>query len=287
MTGYGRAHLEVQSCAVTVEIRSVNHRYLKVTARVPDVWERLEQEMEALVKGRISRGAVTVALHKLGTFAGTREVVVNRTAIEEYRRQLAQVEGGDKVTVAQILLLPGAVGAAEESDAELEEVWKNVLPVVERALDQMVEMRRREGEHLRDVLLATVARLRGLMDEVRRRAPDMVKDYRDRLTGRLNELLSDSQTGIDREDLARELAIFAERSDIREEIDRMDSHLKQFAALLGSDAAAGRQLEFLVQEMFRETSTMGAKAADAELAAIVLDAKAEVDRLKEQVMNVE
>jgi uncharacterized protein (TIGR00255 family) len=287
MTGYGRAHLEGESLALTVEIRSVNNRFLKVSVRLPDVWEQLTGNIETVMKERFARGTVIVNIHKSGTFAGAREYVINRESVEQYRRQLAQIDGGKDVTLSEILALPGAVGSADESEAELDVVWSSISGVIRQAADEMHEMRRREGEHLRGVLLGVVAIIRELTTEIRKRAPDMVSHYRDRLAARVKELLRDSAVNVSQTDLARELAIYAERSDIREEIDRMESHLKQFEVMMNSDAPVGRQLEFLVQEMFREMNTMGSKVADAELAKIVLDAKAEVDRLKEQVMNVE
>jgi uncharacterized protein (TIGR00255 family) len=191
------------------------------------------------------------------------------------------------VTLAQLLSLPGMVGAADEAGAGMDEVGKDVEGVVREALDEMIRMRRREGEHLKGVLLRETRGLREMMDGIRRRAPDMVKSYRDRLAARVKELLEGSQANLAPSDLAREIAIFAERSDIREEIDRMDSHLAQLATLLEKDEPVGRPLEFLIQEMFREANTMSSKAADVELGSLVLDAKGAVDRLKEQVMNVE
>jgi uncharacterized protein (TIGR00255 family) len=148
-------------------------------------------------------------------------------------------------------------------------------------------MRRREGEHLRDALLRIVERMQAQVAEIRTGAPDLVAHYRDRLLARIEELLRGSDVKVDESDLARELAVFAERSDIAEEIERLDSHFKQFVSLLDTDGSVGRKLEFLVQEMFREANTMGSKTADVDLARTVLDLKAEIDRLKEQVMNVE
>jgi len=287
MTGYGRAHLEREGCAVTVEIRSGNHRFLKVSVHAPEVWERLTRDIEGLVRENVARGSVLVNVRKLGTLAGAREFLVNRQAIEEYRRQLAGVEGAQEVSLGELLSLPGTVGSVDETDAELDEVWKDVSGLVNQAVDAMTTMRRREGEHLREVLSGVVGKLGELVEEIRGGAADMVAHYRDRLETRVNELLEGKKLSVARTDLARELAIFAERSDIREELDRMVSHLKQFASLLDGDAPVGRRLEFLVQEMLRETNTMGAKVADVELAKTVLDAKVEVDRLKEQVMNVE
>jgi len=287
MTGYGRAHREQTSGRVTVEMRSVNHRFLKISVRGPEVWDRLTPAIENVVKEKVSRGSVYVNLRKQGTFAGVREFLVNREAVEECRRQLAQIEGGKEVPLAQLLLLPGMVGAADETEAELDEVWKNVEGIVREARDEMIRMRQNEGKHLREVLLRELQGLRKMVDEIGVRAPDMVKSYRERLSARVQELLQGSDVRFSQEDLTRELAIFAERSDIREEIDRMDSHLKQLRVLLDAEGPAGRRLEFLVQEMFRETNTMSSKAADVELASLILDAKAAVDRLKEQVMNVE
>jgi uncharacterized protein (TIGR00255 family) len=287
MTGYGRAHLEREGCAVTVEIRSGNHRFLKVSVRAPDVWERLTRDIEGLVREKVARGSVLVNVRKLGTLAGAREFLVNRQVIEEYRRQLAEVEGAQEVSLAELLSLPGTVGSVDETDAELDEVWKDVSGLVNEALDAMTTMRRQEGEHLEEVLSEVVGKLGKMVEQIRVGAPDMVAHYRDRIETRVNELLEGKTLSVAQTDLARELAIFAERSDIREELDRMVSHLKQFASLLDGDAPVGRRLEFLVQEMLRETNTMGAKVADVELAKTVLDAKVEVDRLKEQVMNVE
>jgi len=287
MTGYGRAHLEDEGCAVTVEIRSVNNRFLKVSVRLPEVWDRLGRKIEQRIREQVKRGSVFVNVRKVGAIGGAREFLVNREAIEEYRRQLDDIEGGRDVTISELLSLPGAVGAVDETAEELEEVWERIAGLVEKAVAEMLEMRRREGEHLCEVLGGVVTTLREQVLKIREGAPDMVEQYRDRLAARVDELLRDSDVNVSHADLARELAIYAERSDIREEIDRMDSHLKQFEGLLQTDASVGRRLEFLVQEMFRETNTMGSKVADAELARTVLDAKAEVDRLKEQVMNVE
>ena len=287
MTGYGRAHLEDEGCAVTVEIRSVNNRFLKVSVRLPEVWDRLGRKIEQRIREQVKRGSVFVNVRKVGAIGGAREFLVNREAIEEYRRQLDDIEGGRDVTISELLSLPGAVGAVDETAEELEEVWERIAGLVEKAVAEMLEMRRREGEHLCEVLGGVVTTLREQVLKIREGAPDMVEQYRDRLAARVTELLRDSDVNVSHADLARELAIYAERSDIREEIDRMDSHLKQFEGLLQTDASVGRRLEFLVQEMFRETNTMGSKVADAELARTVLDAKAEVDRLKEQVMNVE
>jgi uncharacterized protein (TIGR00255 family) len=254
---------------------------------MPEAWEQLTGRIEGVVKERVSRGSVMVTVRKSGSFAGTREFVVSREAVEEYRRQLASIEGGNELPLSEILRLPGVVGTADESDAELGEVWGHIADTVRKASESLSEMRRREGENLRGALRTITTSIRALTDEIRRRAPEMVARYRDRLAARVKELLRDGGVKVSDADLARELAIYAERSDIREEIDRMESHLKQFDVLMDSDKPAGRQLEFLVQEMFREMNTMGSKSADAELAKVVLDAKAEVDRLKEQVMNVE
>jgi uncharacterized protein (TIGR00255 family) len=287
MTGYGRAHREGESGGVTVEMKSVNNRFLKVSVRLPESWEPLGSAIENVVKEKASRGTVYVNVRKQGAFAGAKELIIHRAAIEECRRQLAEIEGGDEVTLGELLSLPGMVGVADEGAGGMDEVWKEVEAVVREALDEMIRMRRREGEHLKGVLLRETQGLREMVNGIRERAPEMVKSYRDRLTARVKELLEGSAASLSAPDLAREVAIFAERSDIREEIDRMDSHLAQLAALLEKDEPVGRPLEFLIQEMFREANTMGSKAADVELGTLVLDAKAAVDRLKEQVMNVE
>lgn len=288
MTGYGRAHTEGEGYALTIEMRSVNNRFVKVSTRMPDAWEQLTGKIETVVKEKISRGSVMVTIRKAGSLAGAREYVINKEAVEEYRRQIKDIgPWGMDIPLAEILKLPGVIGSADEGDSDLDAVWARIESTMRQAAEALLVMRAREGENLRAALKAVTSHLAELTAEVRRRAPDMVARYRDRLAARVKELLRDGDVAVSPSDLARELAIYAERSDIREEIDRMESHLKQFDALMDSDKPAGRQLEFLVQEMFREMNTMGSKCADADLAKVVLDGKAEVDRLKEQVMNVE
>ena len=287
MTGYGRAHIEGEDFALTAEVRSVNNRFFKISVRLPELWQPLAPQVETLVKEELSRGSIQVRLHKRGVVGRSGEYVVNGKAIEEYRRQLAQVEGGNKITLAEILQLPGSVGAMDESESELEEDWKTLKGVIVEALKQLRQMRIREGENLREVLLGGVEKLRGMMSHLEEGIPAVIEDYRTRLRERIEELLGGSKVTVSDEDLARELAIYAERSDVREEIDRMHSHLAQFTELMEAEEPVGRRLEFIVQEMFRETNTMGSKIGDAGMGQVVLDAKCEVDRLKEQVMNVE
>ena len=287
MTGYGRAHTEGENFTLTTEVRSVNNRFLKMSVRLPELWQALAPKVEGLIKEQLTRGSVQVRLHKRGTVGGTGDFLVSRKAVEEYRRQLAEIDGGEKVTIAQILQLPGAVGEADESTDELEDDWKVLKGLISEALGQLGDMRTREGAHLGEVLLAGVENVRELTGELEKGIPSVVEDYRNRLRERVEELLRDSKIKVSDGDLARELAVYAERSDIREEIDRMHSHLKQFAEMMESDDPVGRRLEFIVQEMFREANTMGSKVGDVGLSQLVLDVKCEVDRLKEQVMNVE
>ena len=287
MTGYGRAQRVSDDCSITVEMRSVNNRFLKMSVRSSDVWERLSSRVESLVKEQVFRGTLYVNMRKKGAANGSKNYRVNVEMIQEYRKQLGNLKGANEIGLKDLLLLPGAVSTSEEEEVELEEEWNNLSGLVAEALAELVEMRKREGEHLRTVLLEVVERLREFAAKIRADAPGMVKDYRDRLVARVGQLLDGTDVSVSDADLARELAVFAERSDILEELDRMDSHIKQFIGLLDTDGSVGRKLEFIVQEMFREANTMGSKVADVELAKVVLEAKTEVDRLKEQVLNVE
>ena len=287
MTGYGRVQGEQDGMTVSVEIRSVNQRFLKLAVTLPEDWQVHQARVENAAKTQLSRGVVTVKVRRQGIMKQGL-FRIDTDVLNDYRGQLQQFASpGETVPLSVLVTLPGVVVPVSEDREGEERIGELLEGLTTEAVVELVGMRRKEGDHLAGVLNQSLDRVEELLKQIRSGVPEMVQAYRDRLTERLKELLADSEVTLNPGDVARELAFFAERSDIAEELDRLASHVKQFRALVETDAAVGRQLEFLVQEMFREANTMSSKAGGIELGRMMLELKGEVDRLKEQVMNVE
>ena len=289
MTGFGEAAVERDSHAYHVEIRSVNNRYLKTAVRLPDELGFMETELEALVRTRLTRGSVTIRVYQRDLSAGAAQQI-NLAAIQLYCEQLQSVLAStpnvvlDLATLAQ---LPGVCQPQELTEQQREEGWQTVETLTHEALDRLITMRRTEGEALKTELESHCRDIREHLEVIRRRAPLVVNEYRNRLTARVEELIAGSGVKLAENDLLREVAVYAERSDIAEEIARLSSHLVQFANCLTTPEPAGRKLEFIAQEMLREANTIGSKASDPEIATHIIDIKGAIDRVKEQVQNVE
>ena len=289
MTGYGVSRKEAPDLSITVEIRSVNNRYLKFAFRTPDFLSGIEPDLERAVRSRISRGAVTVSVHcvRLGESAAP---PVNEDVLEGYVRKLKAVADrvgvGIDLRIGDLAALPAVLdesGIAADTDP----LRGRVVAVLAEAVAGFQSMRRQEGQALEADLRRHVETVHASLEVVARLAPAVVEEYRDRLMERINLLLKDSPVEMARESLLGEVSLFAERSDISEEIARLRSHLQQFEEMLDSDQPAGRKLEFVAQEMLREANTMGAKSGHAEIGRQVVEMKAAIDRIKEQVMNAE
>ncbi len=288
MTGQGVARREDADLSLWTEVRSVNNRYLRISFRTPEFLSPLEPRIEQRVRSRLTRGAVTVVIHckRLGP---ERVPPIDEEAAEGYAKKLKDLAGRlglqPELRLADLLALPGLL--TEESEQDAEPFADRVLESVESALDDFETMRRREGEALQKELRRHTEEVRGHLEVINQQAPLVVEQYRDRLLERTTALLKESSVELARESLLAEVSVFAERSDITEEVARLASHLDQFEGLLDGDRAAGRKLEFVAQEMLREANTIGAKAGDAEIGRRIVEVKAAVDRLKEQVQNVE
>lgn len=282
MTGYGSARADTATRTIGVEVRSVNARFLKVTVKAPPVLAAREHDLEALVRERVRRGTVTLGVQFKRT--GVESLVsVNEEVARAYQtlfRRLGLAEDS-------IPLLPGVV-AGNGGDQLAEEDWQAVRAVAVSAIDAMVAMREREGRALHAMLHDHRGRIAALRAQVIERVPTIVAEYRARLKERVDLLLRDVGTTLDAVTLAREVAVLADRSDATEELDRLAAHLEQLHELLDKDDdMVGRTLDFLAQEILREVNTLGSKSADANVARLVIDLKTEVERLKEQVANVE
>ena len=291
MTGFGGAAREESGRRFSVEIRSVNARYFKVQVRLPDELAALEADLERLLSHRLSRGSVTVSV-KFSDRSADAAAAVNVAAVARYIEQLMALPGAAdpafRIDAATLLTLPGALDEATGGY-----LIENARPLIESlvldAADEMITMREREGEALHADLLSHVTEIDRNLAEVAQRAQVVVELFQARLRQRMDSLLKESGVSARDEDLLREVAVFAERSDIAEEINRLGGHLVQFRDLLAADGSkpVGRTMDFLAQEMLREANTIGSKCLDVEVGRRIVEVKGAIDRLKEQVQNVE
>jgi uncharacterized protein (TIGR00255 family) len=292
MTGYGEASFQSDDLHVAVELRSVNNRYLKVTLRAGEPYNLLEPEVEKVVRRAVRRGTVQVHL-RCQRQAAAADYRINAVALRSYvgqLRGLAEELGlpdRGQAVLAQALALPGVVPEPAAAGFNLEQDWPAVEGILEKALARLQAMRQEEGRAMAQELLAYRDQIAGELEQIRARAPQVATGYRDRLLERVRGLLSELDVRIDRTDLIKEVSIFAERSDIAEEVVRLASHLGQFQEIVNEPESAGRKLEFLTQEMFREANTIGSKASDVAISRHVVEIKGTLEKIRELVQNVE
>lgn len=289
MTGFGRAGSRGRGARLLCEVRSVNHRFLSVKIRLPSALQQLERGVEEQVKARLQRGSVEVAVfwRDAGSqLAAHLDEKVADHYLKQIRGYLRKRRLATKVTPELLLSLPGVM-APVDPDEVAADFKTELAKVVESALDALCEMREREGRRLAEALLREVATVRECALAVRGGVPDMVALHQTRLSARLATLLSTQGVAPDPALLAREVALFADRADVTEELDRLASHEVEFGKLLARGGPIGRELEFLVQEMGREVQTVGSKIPDAALLTRVREAKASLEKLREQVANFE
>lgn len=291
MTGFGEARSQAGGMAVAVEVRTINSRHLKLSYRSSEGYAALEPEVEAITRESIRRGTVQLNL-RVDRRSSSEDYHINTDVLENYRRQIEQYTGGHSEssdpTMLQLLLsLPGSVDEKSRGDHDPHEDWPTIEPVIREALAAMAKMRAEEGVALAADLAHNGRQIAELLDEVSRRSPEVTQSYQSRLTGRVQQALSELNVTVQPADLLREIALFADRSDISEEIVRLRSHLQQYEAALLMSESSGRKLEFITQEMGREINTIGSKANDAEISRLVVDIKTALERIREQIQNVE
>jgi uncharacterized protein (TIGR00255 family) len=290
MTGQGQARAEGPLGTMSVEVRSVNNRHLKLTTRLGDHLMRLEPRIERSVRQHVQRG--TVQLHAIWhrtDVAAPYEV--NRSMLSAYYRQISQLRSELGVTppidLSQLVSLPGVVEESEVEGADAEVIWQVFQPVLEAALQNLDLMRRREGDAMEEQLLQDLRALQQHAGEVRQLAPSVLDGYRQRLKSRLQTALREYDAEVEPAIVVRELQLYADRCDISEELTRLDSHCEMFRRSIAQEAAAGRKLDFVTQELFRETNTIGSKASDAMISGHVVEMKCAIERMRELVQNVE
>lgn len=290
MTGFGEATEEVEGIVYTVEIRTVNNRYFKPHVRLPDIAAHLEADIEMVHREKIHRGAVHYSL-RMKNVSGRALFEIDENALAAYADKLKSLAGNNeancRIDLAALLTLPGIVQPVSPGSEESERMKQVILRLTDQAIDRLKEMRAAEGKALAEDLIANCEVIAEKLEEIRKRSGVVVEEYHEKLRKRVSQLLSDGNLKIDEETLAREVAVFADRCDISEELTRLASHLEQFIKCCRTADHAGRRLDFISQEMLREANTIGSKASDARISQAVIDIKCAVDRIKEQVQNVE
>ena len=288
MTGYGRAVQLLNGREITVELRSVNNRYLDCTVKLPRIFSFAEDPIRQLVKQRVARGKVDVFVSVNFEALSDVDIRVNRPVLEGYLAAMksiaADYEVRDDVSVCALSRLPDVFTVQKQQQDE-EQAVQDLLAVTGEAIDAFNAMREREGEALANDLRSRAGTILGLVEKIEARSPITLAEYRERLTARMNEVLENTQ--IDEARILTEAAIYADKIAVDEETVRLRSHLAQLETMLDTGGPIGRKLDFLMQEMNREINTVGSKASDLEQAKTVVEVKAELEKIREQMQNIE
>ena len=288
MTGYGRYEQTIDGRLIGVEVKSVNHRYLEYTARLPKGYGFLENKLKSFVQHKIARGKVDVTVTIEHICDTQLTVQVNESLASGYVQALKllaqQYHLNPEINAVSIANYPDVLIVHKEYEDE-DALWKEVQPVAKIAFDHMLEMRGQEGANLKQDLLKRAEDIERMVKEIEIRSPQTVAEYKERLQARMKELFADSEYNESR--LYTELILFTDKVSVAEETVRLRSHIGQLRTMLESKEAVGRKLDFLAQEMNREANTIGSKAMDAKIAYAVVDIKAEVEKIREQIQNIE
>lgn len=288
MTGHGRAQQVDEGLSIDAEVRSVNNRFLKVTYKLHESLTFLENQIEGLVREKVRRGSVHVTL-RLSGGAVAMANRVSESTLKSYLDQVVRSVGVQgyliSIELGSILQLPGVL--LPNPGSEPEKLTALALSTLGQALDNLNRMRQIEGQQMGKELTESAAKVRAISDQIEARAPHVLIDYRKRLEARVRSALAEMLPTVGEIDVLREVVQFSDRCDIREEIVRLYSHLEQFHSALGDKESQGRRLDFLIQELARETNTIGAKANDATIAHGVVSIKTTIEQMRELVQNVE
>ena len=290
MTGYGEAQSEADGVSYAIEIKTVNNRYLKTIIKLPELTSFLEEDIDKLLRKNISRGTINYALRVKDTSASML-FDIDETALQTVAEKLSRAGSSTgikaEIDLGNLLNLPGIIQPALPDKERVERIKKLVLQISQEALDKLKQMRATEGGYLETDIKKCCTAIEKDLEQIRGRSAIVMQEYAEKLKKRVNELLAHAELKLDEGILAREVAIFADRSDISEEASRLDSHLQQFEQCCNGNDQAGRRLDFISQEMLREANTIASKASDTETTRYVVDIKCQIDRIKEQVQNIE
>ncbi len=288
MTGFGRAQTSVEGFNITVEIRSVNHRYFEFYAKLPRAYIALEEKVKALLSTGISRGKVECSIQLETTADESVVVSVNEPLAKGYVEAIKSISekfGLDDDLTAFSVARFSDVLSISKAPVDEDELWEKVSPVVSEALNSFISMRVTEGKKLCEDVLSRADKILENVSYIEERSPETVKAYSEKLLERMKNVLGDTQ--IDESRILTEAAVYADKVAVAEETVRLRSHIEQLHELMNSDAAVGRKIDFLVQEINREANTIGSKAQDVDIARRVIDIKAEVEKIREQIQNIE
>ena len=288
MTGYGRGQQIADGREITVEIKSVNHRYFEFSARVPRAYGYLEEKFKSFVQGKVARGKVEVGVTIFNIEGKDAQIEVNQSIavgyVEALRKANETIGLNDDLSLSQLIRLPDIFNVVKTTEDE-EIIWNLAKSVAEEALNNFVSMRETEGQKMKDDIKSRLGYISELVSKVEERSPMVTEAYRERLYNKISEILNDKK--IDEQRILTEAAIFSEKTAVDEETVRLKSHIQQFTSLLDSSEAVGRKLDFLIQEFNRESNTIGSKAQDVEITRIVVELKSEIEKIREQIQNIE
>lgn len=290
MTGYGRAQAAIGTINVTVELKSVNHRYFEFNSRVPRNYGFLEEKLKSFVGSLVSRGKVECYVSVENLEDSDVEILVNHGLASSYLKAYRELAEKNELDIRDELAISSLVRnndifTVHKQEADEEKIWEAVKTVATEAVAKFIAMRETEGEKLKKDVLSRAEFILNKVSVIEERSPETVKEYNDKLLSRINEFLSDVQ--VDEQRLLTECAIFADKVAVAEETVRLRSHIDQLGQFLNSTEAVGRKIDFLVQEMNREANTIGSKAQDVTIARCVIDIKAEIEKIREQIQNIE
>jgi uncharacterized protein (TIGR00255 family) len=293
MTGFGRSELNDEKKAVVVELRSVNNKYLKINIRIPDLLSGIEDKIEKLLKKELVRGTINLAI-EYKSCDQLPKCVINKDVLREYHNIISEARKEiaiqQDVTLDNLISLPGVLEFKKDSGNGKEEdnsLWQELEQLVKLSINELKKMREAEGQNLRIEIDKWKGNISVLLDEIETMAPKVVSEYSSRIQERVSTLLAGTDSKIEKSDLHKEIAIFADRCDISEELGRLRSHILLFDNVMDNEEPNGRKLEFIVQEMFREANTIASKANNSDIIKDVISIKTEIERIKEQILNIE
>lgn len=289
MTGYGRGEVETATHKVVIEMKSVNHRYSEVLVKMPKKLNMFEDRIKNRVKNSISRGRLEIFINYEEQVGEDYIIKPNFAVLDQYVSTLNAIKDRyqlkEELSLGLISKYPDAL-AVEYQEADEETIWALLAEALEKALASLMEMRKKEGDSLADDILGRVHNIQDTLEKIESQSPQLVEAYENRLKERIKELLNDFSE-VDEAKIIHEVAIFADKTNIAEEVVRLRSHFVQIEDIFKLGGAIGRKLDFLIQEMNREINTIGSKSPDLNIANSVIEVKSEIEKIREQVQNIE
>lgn len=288
MTGFGRGHKILNGRDITVEIRAVNHRYFEFNSRLPRSIGFAEERLKSMLQEHIHRGKVEVSVLLSSVEQADEKIIINKEIVRDYVEALRSVQEEfslkDDLSLSDIMRMPDAFTVVK-TETDEEQLWLDIKSTADEAIEHFLAMREAEGERMKQDILSRLTTIEGWVGEIEKASPQLVADYRKRLYDKMKDVLESAN--IDESRILLEAGIFSEKTAVDEETVRLHSHIAQFRSMLDGDGQVGRKLDFLVQEMNRETNTIGSKVQDVRVTGIVVDQKSEIEKIREQIQNIE